>query len=507
MATVDKSGAAFAVWLTGVGGHLVQVRATPGGGPGPSGLLDRLAVAETTDRVRAAVLNCALPWPHLPVALSLSAEAHLATLSGADLAVACAVLAAAGHLPDDWLAETVLVGELSLDGQLRPVRGVLAAVLAARRAGLRRVVVPHALAAEAALVPDMLVLAAQRLDQVVGYARGEHARLPAVGPTASPAPCTPLVDLAEVADQPDAVAALEVAAAGGHHLLLLGRPVSTSRLAHCLPGLLPDLSADQALEVTAIQSIAGLLPAEAPLITRPPFVTVSPSASVPELLGGGIGLPRPGAVSRAHHGVLFLEQAAEFGQQRLEALRTVLDDGEIRLARRDAVVSFPARCQLVLASLPCRCGSSGAPCVCSASARRRYLARLVGPLLDRVELRVRLQTPVPSTVPHVPAMDSAAVVLQRVRQARQRAARRWAARGAGTNAEVSVAVLRRESRLPDAVTAPLDQALATGALTRRGADRTLRVAWTLADLAGHDQPDAEHVLRALHLRDRRPPAC
>jgi magnesium chelatase family protein len=305
-----------------------------------------------------------------------------------------------------------------------------------------------------------------------------------------------------VRGQPDGVRALEVAAAGGHHLLLVGRPGSgTTMLARRLPGLLPDLSGPQTLEVTAIGSLAGTLTPEAPLITRPPFVAPHHSASVPALVGGGVGVAKPAAISKAHHGVLFLDEAADFGPRTLESLRTALEDGEIRLARRDGIARYPARFQLVLASWPCACGRSDADCSCSPHARRRYLARLSGPLLDRVDLRVRLRPEAPPSDTGVP--DSTAVVRQRVQDARHRATRRWAEHGMHTNADVPASALRRRS-LPAAARALLESGLATGSLTRRGADRALRVGWTLADLAGLDQPGPDQIAEALAFRDRRP---
>jgi magnesium chelatase family protein len=489
------------VVLSDLDGQLVEVTAHLGTGSGDQGLLDQLDIAETLDRARAALVNSGLAWPAEPVRLRVEPAVHLSALLGGDLAVACAVLSAGGHLPAHWLAHTALVGELGLDGQVRPVRGVLAAVRAAYRAGLRRIVVPQSQLAEAMLVPDMRVFGAHRLTDVIAASHQEPVPAAAVDPSpAAPPAADP--DLADVVGQPEGVAAVEIAAAGGHHLLLLGEPGSgTSMLARRLPALLPDLTGDQALEVTAIHSLAGTLTSDAPLITRPPLVTPHHSTSLPALIGGGIGPARPGAVSRAHCGVLVLEDAAEWGQQRLEAVRTAVDAGEIRLARRNGVMTFPARPQLVLTSPPCRC-AAGSACTCTAPARRRYLARFTGPLLDRIELRVWLRPVAPHDGPRDWRADPTPVIRDRVHQARERAARRWAADGGLTNADVPASVLLRG--LSRAATAPIDDLLARGALTRRGADRTLRVSWTLADLAGLPQPGADQIAEALAFRDRRP---
>jgi magnesium chelatase family protein len=296
---------------------------------------------------------------------------------------------------------------------------------------------------------------------------------------------------------------VELAAAGGHHLLLTGPPgTGKTMLAQRMVGLLPELSESEALEVTAVHSVAGLLAPETPLITFPPFVAPHHTSSVAALVGGGAGLARPGAVSRAHRGVLFLDEVAEFGPRALEALRIPLEEGEVRLARRDGVVHYPARFLLILAANPCPCAPpDDRDCTCAPSVRRRYLGRLSGPLLDRVDLRVAMR-PVKDMGRVSAEPESTATVRRRVQQARAAARARWAGTGWASNAEVPGPVLRRRFRLPPAVTAPIDMALRRGLVSARGADRVLRLAWTVADLAGRDRPSAEDVSAALGLRDR-----
>jgi magnesium chelatase family protein len=317
---------------------------------------------------------------------------------------------------------------------------------------------------------------------------------------AAPAP-EPTADLADVVGQSQARFAVEVAAAGAHHLMLTGPPgVGKTMLAQRLPGLLPVLSASESLEVTAIHSVAGLLSDATPLITRPPFVAPHHSSSVAALVGGGSGLARPGAVSRAHRGVLFLDECAEIGVSALEALRTPLEDGEIRLARRDGVARYPARFQLVLAANPCPCAPADPQdCICAPTAKRRYLGRLSGPLLDRVDLRVEMHS-VRAGAFSAAESESTAKVRSRVASARNAAAERWRSHGFGTNAEVNGALLRRKFRLGNAVMEPLRTALDRGLLSIRGLDRTLRVAWTLADLAGRTSPGLDEVAAALSFR-------
>ena len=286
--------------------------------------------------------------------------------------------------------------------------------------------------------------------------------------------------------------------------MLTGPPgIGKTMLARRLPGILPPLNEAEALEVTAIHSIAGGLPADHPLIRDAPFIAPHHSTTVTAMIGGGTGMAKPGAVSRAHRGVLFLDECAELGVKVLETLRTPLEDGEVRVARRDGVARFPARFQLILAANPCPCApANDVDCVCSPTARRRYLGKLSGPLMDRVDIRVRMDPPGTAALAGGPA-ESSAVVRERVMAARAAARERWLAHGWQTNAEVPGSVLRRgDFRLPGSVVRPIELFLRDGRVTARGADRALRLAWTLADLSGADQPTENHVAQALMFRDR-----
>jgi magnesium chelatase family protein len=494
-------GRAFSVAVRGVEGEIVEIEADITSGlPGVHlvGLADA-ALQESRDRVRAAITNCGNSWPMARLTLALSPATLPKMGSVYDLALAASVVAAQGKSAWGRLEKTVLLGELALDGRIRPVKGVLPAVLAAKREGWPTVVVPVENLAEASLVDGVEVWGARTLGQLLAWFAGKAQFDDRI--TAQQSAQEPSVDLADVVGQSHARFAVEVAAAGAHHLMLTGPPgVGKTMLAQRLPGLLPPLSHEESLEVTAIHSVAGLLSGSTPLITRAPFVAPHHTSSVAALVGGGSGLARPGAVSRAHRGVLFLDECAEIGVSALEALRTPLEDGEIRLARRDGVARYPARFQLVLAANPCPCAPADPrDCICAPNAKRRYLGKLSGPLLDRVDLRVQMH-PVKAGAFAVQDGESTAIVRQRVAAAREAAAQRWRPYGIRTNAEVSGALLRRRFRPEASAMEPLRTALDRGLLSIRGVDRTLRVAWTLADLAGRTSPVRADVTAALSFR-------
>lgn len=494
-------GRAFSVAVRGLDGEIVEIEADITSGlPGVHlvGLPDA-ALQESRDRVRAAITNCGNRWPMARLTLALSPATLPKMGSVYDVALAAAVLSAQRKTPWRRLETAVLLGELALDGRVRPVRGVLPAVLAAKSDGWQTVVVPTDNLAEASLVDGIEVCGVQTLGQLQAWLSGSARLAERIDGTVR-AP-EPTADLADVVGQAQARFAVEVAAAGAHHLMLTGPPgVGKTMLAQRLPGLLPPLSDSESLEVTAIHSVAGLLSDATPLITRPPFVAPHHSSSVAALVGGGSGLARPGAVSRAHRGVLFLDECAEIGVSALEALRTPLEDGEIRLARRDGVACYPARFQLVLAANPCPCAPADPrDCICAAAAKRRYLGRLSGPLMDRVDLRVEMHS-VRKDAFSATEAESTAQVRARVAAARAAAADRWRAHGFRTNAEVNGPLLRRKFRLGAAAMEPLRTELDRGLLSIRGVDRTLRVAWTLADLAGRTSPGLDEVAAALSFR-------
>jgi magnesium chelatase family protein len=511
------------VALVGVEGHVVECEADIANGLVGMILvgLPDTALREARDRIRSAIINSGEQWPQRRITVGLSPASLPKRGSGFDLPIACALLAAAGVLQAAMLAGMVFLGELGLDGQLRPVRGVLPATMTAAAAGFRCVVVARANAPEAALVPGLRVVSAPTLAALLTWLRGEP---PAGGaaveelaggsaPAAPPAApqvngaddALPTPDLSDVLGQPVARRAAEICAAGGHHLSLLGPPgAGKTMLAERLPTILPRLDPEAALEVTAIHSVAGTLPRDCPLLTSPPFCGPHHTASKAAIVGGGSGIIHPGAASLAHQGVLFLDEAPEFGRDVLDALRQPLESGEVVIARSGATARFPARFTLVLAANPCPCARASASprskCSCSPATRRRYLGRLSGPLLDRVDVKVEL-LPVgrAELLSDRRFAESSATVAARVIQARERAARRFRGTPWRVNAAVPGSELRRSFAPVRSAMAPLERAMEIGEVSARGIDKIVRVSWTLSDLAGKDRPTIDECGYALGL--------
>lgn len=494
----------WSVALVGMEARIVEVEVSVASGlPRTSivGLPDA-ALNEARERCRAAVMALGRTWPAAAVTINLSPATLPKAGSHFDLAILLALLTADAAVPAEPLARAVVLGEVGLDGRVRPVRGVLPSLLSALDEGFTRAIVPFAQVREARLVEGLEVVGVASLAEAVAILRGEaEPREPAPG--ASGVEGETPKDLADVVGQMAAKWSLEVAAAGGHHLYFHGAPgVGKTLLAERLPGILPDLTRAESLEVSAIHSLAGT-DLGGGLITRPPYADPHHSASVAALVGGGARVARPGAISLAHRGVLFLDEVPEFSPRALEALRTPLESGRVVLSRSEASATYPARFQLVLAANPCPCGNYGSRrflCSCAPMAVRRYRERVSGPILDRIDITQELKSMSKSYLrAAVKSGESSAAVAARVVEARARQRVRLASLGYTTNAEVPGPVLRRKLPLP-AGTEQLDVAVARGQLSARGVDKVMRLAWTVCDLAGKDAPTADHVAAAMAMR-------
>lgn len=499
-------GATLCVAVNGIEGTVVDVEASPGSGKPVFSIigLPDTACRQAPDRVEAAAENSELELPGVRVTVNLSPAGLTKQGSGYDLAIAVSLLVVKHHIEPKLVRDVVHLGELALDGSLRPITGVLPAVIAARRAGIRTVVVPVGNAREAMLVSGVEVVPVRTLRDVVARYRAlrrgvEPPAAPDLPDAVSSGPSqTP--DMADVIGQPEARFALEVAAAGHHNLAMVGPPgAGKTMLAERLVGLLPALDEETALEATAIHSVLGRLP-EGRLVDTPPFVAPHHGVSLPAMVGGGSQRLKPGAVSQAHGGVLFIDECAEARRDVLDALRQPLESGRVTISRAQGTVTYPARFQLILAANPCPCGMALTKgCTCSPVLLRNYRSRLSGPLMDRIDVQLQLQavTRAVGALPEEPTRS----IAHRVAQARAAQAERWAPHGWSTNSRVPGAALRSARwRLPDDATAPLDRQLDRGLLTLRGYDRCLRLSWTLADLQGADRPQAGHVHQALGLR-------
>ena len=479
----------YSMSIVGIEGHLVDVETYAGSGLVAFtlvGLLDT-SVREARDRVRAAFESCGLDVLDQRITVNLSPAGIPKSGSAFDLAIAASVALATGLVSPLAFEDTVIIGELALDGSIQPVRGVLPAVLAARSRGVRRVIVPTACAREASLVSGIEAVPFAHLADLIAWAGGEavkapfHGRLDIDSRTGA-AHAEHAVDMSDVRGQPEAVAAMEVAAAGGHHVFLLGEPGSgKTMLASRLPTILPDLDPDTALVTTSLHSVAGLVPAGLQLLTRPPLQAPHHSVTMPALIGGGSRSLAPAV---------------------LDSLREPLESGRIHLHRSGVHATYPAAFQLVMASNPCPCGGGrgGRGCSCSSLNRRRYLSRLSGPLLDRMDIRIDMHTPSRADMATGAAQDSASM-RQRVCEARERARHRLRDTPWVANAQLPGAWIRRCSGIASDLVEQIDRLVEAGRASMRGADRMLRLAWTLADLEGTKSVTLDHIVAAEQLRN------
>ena len=491
--------------VTGLAGYIVQVEADLSGGLPQFNLvgLPDSAVKESSERVRSAIKNLHYEWPASRITINLAPADVRKTGPVYDLPVFVGIMAAQGKLPAPG-SERAFLGELGLDGTLRPVTGVLPMALAAVQNGVKELFLPAENAAEAAVAEGLTVYPARSAQDVVLHLCGATPLAPATPEGYDEDGVWLGPDMADVRGQSEARRAMEIAAAGGHNLIMIGSPgTGKSMLAKRLPGILPPLTYEEALETSAIYSVAGLLRGGTGLIKQRPFRSPHHSVSSTAIVGGG-SVPRPGEVSLAHNGVLFLDELPEFHRDVLEAMRQPLEDGTVTVARSGGTLHLPARFQLVCAMNPCRCGWRGHPsgrCTCSDREVAKYVEKISGPLLDRIDLHVSVPAVEYASMRRKETPESSADVKCRVDAARAVQTARFAGTGVTCNAHMTAHMIGQFCRLDHAGDALMKSAFERMGLTARSHDRILRVARTIADLDGAADIRPEHLAEAIQFRN------